>query len=52
MKDSEPFELRLLAPAKLPRRGEMDAYVPEGDIGFVTDARLLELFDIDCKRSS
>jgi hypothetical protein len=51
IKGTTPFELRLRATAKAPRPRELPAYVPGENIGFITDARVIALFDIDCSRT-
>lgn len=50
IKGTTPFELRLQAPAKPPRPTEVPAYLPGENIGFITDSRVVALFDIDCSR--
>lgn len=51
IKDTTPFELRLLAPAKPPRPTEVPAYMPDANVGFITESRVVALFDIDCSRA-
>jgi hypothetical protein len=48
MKNSDPFRMRLLAPQGSPAPPKVRACSDDGNVGFVTDGHLLDLFEAEC----